>query len=210
MNVEDSVLYCGLDHVFIFIIISHNVILVENNTSERLFTKILHLENIEHNYIIPFACISDWCCCEPELKPGKAARLALGPLGDSSDGSTWGKWTGQGPWLSNRLLSVFFFFTLHFPIKISNLAALFLVKILQGGRRGERRDCYFASCTGQLQGWLFIGEDRLDPLQSQILHLLWWMASLVETLKGLNTPISKLTSWFILNWNGKQQVVENE
>lgn len=66
----------------------------------------------------------------------------------------------------------FFFFTLHFPIKISNLAALFLVKILQGGRRGERRDCYFASCTGQLQGWLFIGEDRLDPLQSQILHLL--------------------------------------
>lgn len=56
---EDSVLYCGLDHVFIFIIISHNVILVENNTSERLFTKILHLENIEHNYIILFACISD-------------------------------------------------------------------------------------------------------------------------------------------------------
>lgn len=56
---EDSVLYCGLDHVFIFIIISHNVMLVENNTSERLFTKILHLENIEHNYIIPFACISD-------------------------------------------------------------------------------------------------------------------------------------------------------
>lgn len=56
---EDSVLYCGLDHVFIFIIISNNVILVENNTSERLFTKILHLENIEHNYIILFACISD-------------------------------------------------------------------------------------------------------------------------------------------------------
>ena len=34
----------------------------------------------------------------------------------------------------------FFFFTPQFPIKISNLAALFLVKILEGGRRGGERD----------------------------------------------------------------------
>lgn len=143
MNVEDSVLYCGLDHVFIFIIISHNVILVENNTSERLFTKILHLENIEHNYIIPFACISDWCCCEPELKPGKAARLALSPLGDSSDGSTWGKWTGQGPWLSNRLLSVFFFFYSPLPDKDQQSGCSIFSEDITGREKGGAKRLLF-------------------------------------------------------------------
>ena len=72
-------------------------------------TKILHLENTELELYPMLAFLID-VCCEPELKPAKAARLAFSPLGDSSDGSTWGKWTSQGPWLSNPLsLSLFFF-----------------------------------------------------------------------------------------------------
>lgn len=117
--------------------------LVENNTSERLFTKILHLENIEHNYIILFACISDWCCCEPELKPGKAARLALGPLGDSSDGSTWGKWTGQGPWLSNRLLSVFCFFYSPLPDKDQQSGCSIFSEDITGREKGGAKRLLF-------------------------------------------------------------------
>ncbi len=99
------------------------VLLVEIRNWNWLFFSQNHLYR---KRIIPHSCISDWCYCEPVLKPAQAPCLAFRRLWDWSFGSTLRKCTGQGPSLSLTL----FFCTLQFPIKISNLAALFLVKIL--------------------------------------------------------------------------------